>query len=178
VTPFHAHRTEEQGPFFPEAGNWLSSAHIDEGDQPPDDTTLGGLRLREAALRSIETGSKSGDRDRIRDTTSFPDRSFDVSFDRSPEILVRHGALDQAVELTTRERKLLRGLHPGIRRRRKRSEELRQPLFVECRHVCHRSPDGSEGSDLPSSWARSFLRQREMRLAIVPGAMARASPIV
>lgn len=138
----------------------------------------GALRLREAALRSIETGSKSGDRDRIRDTTSFPDRSFDVSFDRTPEILVRHGALDQAVELTTRERKLLRGLHPGIRRRRKRSEELREPLFVECRHVCHRSPDGSEGSDLPSSWARSFLRQREMRLAIVPGAMARASPIV
>jgi len=137
-----------------------------------------GLETAEAALRSIETGSKSGDRDRIRDTTSFPDRSFDVSFDRTPEILVRHGALDQAVELTTRERKLLRGLHPGIRRGRKRSEELRQPLFVECRHVCHRSPDGSEGSDLPSSWARSFLRQREMRLAIVPGAMARASPIV
>ena len=130
------------------------------------------------ALRSIETGSKSGDRDRIRDTTSFPDRSFDVSLDRTPEILVCHSALDQVVELPARERKLLRGLNPGIGRRREGSKELCQPLFVECRHVGHRSPDGSEGSDLPSSWARSFLRQREMRLAIVPGAIARASPIV
>jgi len=179
VTPFHAHRTEERRPFFPRTRNLPTDAPL-RGTLLEPGFDQDDLRLAPAspALRSIKTGSKSGDRDRIRNTTRFPDRSFDVSLDRTPEILVRYGALDQVVELPARERELLRGLNPGIGRRREGSKELCQPLFVECRHVVHRSPDGSEGSDLPSSWARSFLRQREMRLAIVPGAIARASPIV
>src|SRR5215207_419109 len=111
----------------------------------------GGSGSSSRRLRSIETGSKSRDCERIRDTPGFADRSFDVSLDRAPEILVCDGALNQVVELTARERKLLRGGDPGTRSRRKGSKELHQSLFVECRHMSHRSPDGLEGSDLPSS---------------------------
>jgi hypothetical protein len=152
VIRLHAHRTEERGFFFPQDAEPVpTSTRKPVPLQRNASVTALMLRVFEPALRAIETGSKSRDRERVRDTAGFPDRGFDVSLDRVPEILVCDGALDQMVELTARERKLLRGGDPGVRGRRKGSEELHQALFVECRHRGHRSPDGSEGSDLPSS---------------------------
>src|SRR3989442_934050 len=103
------------------------------------------------------------------------ERRLKVGDQARPELRVGLRPLDDLVEPAPGERQLLGGLDPTLGRRRQRSEKLRDVLFVV---VSHRTPDGSGTDFLPSNLSRSFSRQREIRLAIVPAGRSSASPIV
>ena len=94
------------------------------------------------------------------------ERSLEIRHEPGPEVSVRLGAGDDLVEPGLGQRQLLRGAHPGLRRRGQSPDQACKALFVESGH---RELDGLSASVLPSRSSRSLPRHLEMRLAIVPG---------
>jgi hypothetical protein len=138
---------------------------------PPLHRELGGR------LGSIETPTQLVERDDSRLVTFSAERRFEIFDQGLPELGVGDRASDDVVELATDARKFLGRLYPPLRGRWKRPQELSKACLVVRDVRGHRSQDGSADGFLPSNSSRSFARQREMRLAIVPAGMSSASPM-
>ena len=70
-----------------------------------------------------------------------------------------------------------RGPFPALGGGGQRGDQASQHPFVHLVVIHHASPDVCDARDLPSNSSRSRLRQREIRLAMVPAGMLSALPI-
>ena len=123
---------------------------------------------------SLEADAQSGDHGGNGVDPFRLECCLEIGYDLGAEDGVFFGARDDSGELGSRLRKLLGRPDPPCRDGGQKSEKLTNPLFVV---TDHQPLDAPPGHDLPSSSERSFVRQREIRLAIVPGGNSRASPI-
>jgi hypothetical protein len=117
------------------------------------------------------------ERERVRLVADITKRELEIFDQRVAEGFVRDSPGDDVVEFAAAPRQLLSGAHPALRGRRKRPQELCKRHFVVA-GLGHRYQDGSGARFLPSKISRSFARQREMRLAMVPDGISSVSPIV
>src|SRR4051812_18479367 len=126
--------------------------------------------LREARAKDLEAASRRVD-------AFTRQRRLKVRDDHGTKCRVRLRALHEVIEDRAQTGQLGCRVDPGPRGRLQQPEELAQALLVPG-VLAHRSPDGPEASFLPSSCPRSFTKQREIRLAMVPEGRSTASPIV
>ena len=149
-----------------------SSFATRSGDLDPLQRGEGALVARgEPALELFE-------RERVWRVADITERVLEIFDQREAEGLVRDSPGDDVVELAAAPRQFLSGAYPALRGRRKRPQELCKCLFVVAEGLGHRYQDGSAAGFLPSKISRSFERQREMRLAMVPDGISSVSPIV
>jgi hypothetical protein len=129
-------------------------------------------------LRVAESAPKLLERKGFRFVSLGLQRLLEVCDERTPEHVVGDGSSDDVVEPGAASRQLLSRSHPALGGGRERPQKVRKAFFVVWAGLGHRLQDGSDAEFLPSITSRSFARQREMRLAIVPAGMSSASPIV
>jgi hypothetical protein len=129
-------------------------------------------------LRVAEPAPELFERKRLGLIADLAERAIEIFDERLAERLVGDRLRDDVVELAAAPRQLLSRAHPALGCRRKRPQELCEPLFVVSSGRGHRTQDGSGAGFLPSKTSRSFARHREMRLAMVPDGISSASPIV